>query len=62
MQMLLREYEWVDAMRVLPQAQETMGQPMQQQQFVQQQQGLMNNPAELAKRASGNAEMVGRFF
>jgi len=62
MRLLLREYEWVDALQVLPPAQETMGQPMQQQQFQQQQQGLMNNPAELQKRASGNAEMVGRFF
>jgi hypothetical protein len=62
MQMLLREYEWVDAMKVLPQAQETMGQPMQQQQFIQQQQGLMNNPKQLQERASGNAEMIGRFF
>ena len=62
MQMLLREYEWVDAMKVLPQAQETMGQPMAQQQFMQQQQGLMNNPKELQQRASGNAEMIGRFF
>jgi hypothetical protein len=62
MQMLLREYEWVDAMKVLPQAQETMGQPMQQQQFVQQQQGLMNNPKQLQERAGANAEMIGRFF
>jgi hypothetical protein len=62
MQMLLREYEWVDAMKVFPQAQETMGQPMQQEQFAKQQQGLMNNPAELQKRAGANAEMMGRFF
>ena len=62
MQMLLKEYEWADAMKIFPQAQETMGQPMPQQQFAQQQQGLINNPAELSKRASGNAEMIGRFF
>jgi hypothetical protein len=62
MQMLLREYEWVDAMKVFPQAQETMGQPMQQQQFMQQQQGLMNNPKQLSERAGANAEMIGRFF
>ena len=62
MQMLLREYEWVDAMKVLPQAQETMGQPMQQQQFMQQQQGLLNNPKQLSERAGANAEMIGRFF
>jgi hypothetical protein len=62
MQMLLREYEWIDAMKVLPQAQETMGQPMEQQQFMQQQQGLMNNPKQLQERAGANAEMIGRFF
>lgn len=62
MRLLLREYEWVDAMQVLPEAQETQGQPMQQQQFVQQQQGLLNNPKELSTRAQGNAERVGRFM
>jgi len=62
MQMLLREYEWVDALKIFPQAQETVGQPMQQQQFMQQQQQLVNNPAELQKRAGANAEMIGRFF
>jgi hypothetical protein len=62
MKMLLREYDWVDAMKVLPEAQETMGAPMQQEQFAQQQQKLMNNPAELQKRAGANAEMMGRFF
>jgi len=62
MRMLLREYEWVDAMKVLPDAQETMGQAMPQKQFQQQQQGLLNNRPELQKRASGNAEMIGRFF
>jgi hypothetical protein len=39
-----------------------MGQPMQQQQFVQQQQGLLNNPKQLQERAGANAEMIGRFF
>lgn len=62
MMLLLREYEWVDAMKVFPEAQETMGQPMQQRQFQQQQQGLMNNRPELQKRAGANAEMIGRFF
>jgi hypothetical protein len=62
MRLLLREYEWVDAMKVLPEANETMQQPMQQQQFMQQQQALLNNRPELQKRAGENAEMVGRFF
>jgi hypothetical protein len=60
MRMLLKEYNWVDAMQVFPSANETMEQPMQQQQFMQQQQSLMNNPAELKKRAGANTEMMGR--
>jgi len=62
MKMLLREYEWVDALKIFPEAPETQGQPMQQQQFMQQQQKLLNNPAELQKRAGANAETMGRFF
>ena len=62
MRMLLREYDWVDAMKVLPEAQESIGAAMPQEQFQQQQQQLMSNPQELSKRASGNAEMIGRFF
>lgn len=62
MQMLLREYEWVDAMKVFPQAPETMGQPMQQEQFMKQQQGMMSNPKQLQEKAGANAEMIGRFF
>lgn len=62
MKMLLREYEWMDAMQILPEAQETMGKAMPQKEFMQQQQGLMGNRGELQKRASANAEMVGRFF
>ena len=62
MKLLLREYEWVDAIQVLPSAEETQSQPMGQQQFVQQQQSLMQNPSQLQERAKGNADMVGRFF
>ncbi len=62
MRMLLREYDWVDALKVLPEAQESIGAAMPQEQFQQQQQQLMSNPQELSKRASGNAEMIGRFF
>jgi len=60
MRMLLREYEWVDAMQVFPEAQETMGQPMQQQQFMQQQQQMLQNPAQLRQRAGANMESLSR--
>ena len=62
MKMLLREYEWVDAMKVLPDAQETLDRPMPQREFSQQQQKLAGNPKELGERAGKNAEMIGRFF
>ena len=60
MRMLLREYEWVDAMQVFPEAQETMAQPMAQQQFMQQQQAMLQNPAQLKQRAGANMEALGR--
>ena len=59
MRMLLREYDWIDAMKVLPEAQETMQQPMGQQQFQQQQQGLLDNKANLGARAQSNANAIG---
>lgn len=59
MRMLLRQYEWVDAMQVLPDAQETMGGPMQQQQFNQLQQKMLNDRGMLQQRAGANAEMIG---
>ena len=62
MKLLIREYSWIDAMKVFPEAQETIGQPMQQQQFQQQQQKLMGNQPELQQRAGKNAEMMGRFL
>lgn len=62
MKMLLREYEWVDAMKVFPEAEETMQQPMPQQQFMQQQTKLGGDSKQLSERAGKNAEMMGRFF
>lgn len=62
MKLLLREYEWVDAMKVLPDANETMQKPMQQRDFQQQQDKLLGDRKELGNRASQNAEMIGRFF
>lgn len=57
MRMLLREFEWVDAMSVLPEAQETQfgERPMSSGQFQRQQRGLLENPAVLASRAAQNA-------
>ena len=62
MRMLLREYEWMDAMQILPEAQETMEGPMGQNQFIQFQNKLASNPQELQKRAGANAEAMGRFL
>ena len=59
MKMLLREYEWMDAMQILPEAQETMDGPMGQREFMGQQQKLLDNPAQLQARAGKNAQMVG---
>ncbi len=59
MKMLLREYEWMDAMQILPEAKETQNGPMSQQQFTKQQNQLASNPKELTERASSNAQMVG---
>lgn len=60
MRMLLREYEWVDAMQVFPEASETMTQPMGQQDFMKQQQSMLNNPGQLKQRAGANMEALGR--
>lgn len=62
MKLLLREYEWVDAMKVLPEANETMQQPMPQEKFQQFQNNMLNDRGTLQKRAGANAEMIGRFF
>jgi hypothetical protein len=60
MRLLLREYDWIDAMQVLPEAQETMQQPMSQGQFQQQQQQMLQNPKQMQERAKANATDVGR--
>ena len=62
MKMLLREYEWMDAMQILPEAEETMGKPMGQNQFMDFQNKMASNRPMLQERAGKNAEMVGRFF
>jgi len=59
MRMLMREYEWMDAMAVLPEAPETQNGPMSAQAWMGQQQGLMNNPSQLGARASENASLMG---
>ncbi len=59
MKMLLREYEWMDAMQILPEAQETMNGPMSQEKFTGQQNKLLGDRGELQSRASQNAQMVG---
>lgn len=58
LRLLLHEYDYVDAMQVLPEAQETMGGPMTSQQFMQQQNGLMNDSNQLNARARETARMV----
>ena len=55
---LLREYEWIDAMAVLPEAPETQQGPMGANQFMAQQQGLMKNPAQLGARQRGNMQQI----
>ncbi len=62
MKMLLREYEWMDAMQILPEAQETQEKPMGFNQFQEFQGKMAGNPAMLKERASANAEQVGRFL
>ena len=59
MRMLLREYEWMDAMAILPEAQETTAGPMSAQQWMGQQRQLQGNPQMLGQRAQGNAQLMG---
>ncbi len=57
---LLREYPWVDAMKVLPEAPETVGgRAMGVNEYVRQQQALLSNPKVLRMRAERNAMAVG---
>lgn len=60
MKLLLREYEWIDAMQALPEAQETMNTPMGLDQFTNQQQNMASNPALLQARSRKNAQAFGR--
>ncbi|RLF28923.1 MAG: hypothetical protein DRN14_03295 [Thermoplasmata archaeon] len=59
LRMLLREFEWVDALKLLPPAQETQLQPMPFGQFAQLQTRLLQNPEVLQERAKRNAEVIG---
>jgi len=59
LRLLLREYEWADAMTILPQAPETsLGRPMALNQFVANQRQLMQNPAQREARTRQNANMI----
>jgi len=62
MRMLLREYDWVDAMQVLPEAPETTASAIPQQNFMELQNKMLQDKGMLQKRAGENAEMIGRFF
>ena len=62
MTLLLREYEWIDAMSVFPEAQETMGQPMGMNQFTDFQQKMAGNPEMMGERAGANAQSMRRFL
>ena len=62
MKMLLREFEWMDALQILPEAEETQQRPMGQREFMGQQQKMMQNPQQLKERAGKNAMMVGGAF
>jgi len=58
---LVRQYDWIDAMAVLPEAKETAnGQPMGVDQYAQQQQGLLNNPSQLGARVRQTQQNAGR--
>lgn len=59
MKMLLREYEWMDAMQILPEADETKEKPMGLNQFQSHQEGMASNPEMLQGRTNKNAQIVG---
>lgn len=62
MKMLLREYEWMDALQILPEAPETMEKPMGFNQFQQFQGKMAGDRGMLQERAGNTADTVGRFF
>lgn len=62
MRMLLTEYEWMDAMQILPPAEDTMHKPMPAEQFIAQQSNLQRNPQELQRRAQANASAIAEVF
>lgn len=55
---LLREYNWTDAMAVLPRAPEMQDKTMSLQQFQGQQSGLLNNSQQLLGRRKTAANMI----
>ena len=60
MKALLREFDYLDAMAILPEAPETQnGQPMGMEQFVGQQQQMAQNPAMLGARVRQTQNAVG---
>lgn len=62
LRMLIREYDWIDAMKVLPEAPESAEGPMPQGQFTQMQNEMLRDPQMLQERAGKNAQMMGRMF
>lgn len=59
---LLREFDYLDAMAILPQAPEMAqggGQPMPAQQFVGQQQQMLQNPQMLQQRVKNTQQAMG---
>ena len=57
--LLLREFSWLDAMKVLPEAPETAGgKPMDVNEFVGQQKRLAESPGELQGRAKQTANAL----
>jgi len=58
MQMLLREFDWLDLNRVLPTAQQTTAAPIPYEQFSQGQQKMLANPNELRKLLQRNMQMA----
>ena len=59
MQMLVREFGWLDATQLFPPAPEAQGgQPMTMNQFQGQQQRLAGNPQMIQQRAGGMAQSL----